>query len=196
VKEAVKNASKDDRPLRLYMCTRKPPPSGELDRFVETHREPAVSGSEVSPTRAVNHVLLRHLPLDLLDPFSIRNCASKFLAQEARLDVLVLNAAIAPNQREPSGQMVRSLQSTMSDQSLDEDLELEQAMMTNVVGSSMLMRLLQPALLKAADDSGEGGKKPRVALVSSELHRRLGDIEGNMFRSTPKSYRRLNWPLQ
>lgn len=180
VKEAVRNASRDSRPLRLYMCTRKPPPSGELERFLDAHWESALSGSVASPTRAVSHVSLRHLPLDLLDPSSIRNCASRFLSQEARLDVLVLNAAIVPNQREPSGQRVRSLQSATSDQPLDEDLELEQAMMTNVIGTSMFTELLQPALMKAAEDSAEGSEKPRIALVSSELHRRLGNIEGKV----------------
>lgn len=184
VKEAIRNGSKHDRPLRLYMCTRRPPPIGELERFV--HEQESARSEQSRPTTAPNvaNVSLRHLSLDLLDPTSIRDCASRFLSQESRLDVLVLNAAIAPNQREPSGFIVRSLQSQEPEQSIEENLELEKGMMTNVVGTSMFTRLLEPALLKAAEDSGEGGEKPRIALVSSELHRRLGDIEGNLFRLT------------
>lgn len=116
---------------------------------------------------------LRHVPLDLLDPNSIRNCASTFLAKESKLDVLVLNAAVAPNQSEPTGFIVPPLEDAHGNPS-EEPLELEKGMMTNVVGTAMLAKLLEPALVDAA----KHGEKPRVVLVSSELHRKLGDIEG------------------
>lgn len=164
------------------MCTRKPPPSGELERFVRLHQESIwPDRAELATPSNVHHITLRHLPLDLLNPSSIRQCASSFLAQESRLDVLVLNAAIAPNHREPSGWIASSFEGE-SDHSTMQTVELEKAMMTNVIGTSMLTKLLEPALMKAAEDATQDGEKPRVALVSSELHRRLGDLEGALFR--------------
>lgn len=136
---------------------------------------------ELATPPNVQHITLRHLPLDLLNPSSIRHCASSFLAQESRLDVLVLNAAIAPNHREPSGWIASSLEGE-SNQSIMQTIELEKAMMTNVIGTSMLTKLLEPALMKAGEDVTNDGEKPRVALVSSDLHRRLGDLEGKLFR--------------
>lgn len=122
-------------------------------------------------------MILRHLPLDLLDPNSIRKCASRFLAQETRLDVLVLNAAIAPNQREPAGLIVPAFEGEGTDPSRKGYLELEKGMMTNVVGTAMLAKLLEPALLNATE-AADALERPRVVVVSSELHRRLGDLLG------------------
>lgn len=172
----VQKATKRDRPLRLYICTRKPPPPGELERFVRTHQPQSPSNQFNSALESIrtHKVELRHVPLDLLNPTSIRDCASKFLAQESKLDVLVLNAAIAPNEREPAGFLVPPADEE-SGYSYEEPLVLEKAMMTNVIGTAMLAKLLEPALVIAAKYEEE---KPRVVLVSSELHRRLGDMEG------------------
>jgi NAD(P)-dependent dehydrogenase (short-subunit alcohol dehydrogenase family) len=176
VRQVVQNATERDRPLRLYICTRKPPPTGELERFVRAHEPQSHSGPhKLAPeSPRTNNVELRHVPLDLLDPTSIRNCASAFLAQETKLDVLVLNAAIAPNKRESAGFVVPPL-AERNEHSNEEPRELEKGMITNVIGTAMLAKLLEPALIKAAKD---GEEKPRVVLVSSELHRKLGDLEG------------------
>lgn len=175
----MQNASERDRPLRLYICTRKPPPAGELERFVRAHQPQNLSNRSSSTLESSkpSNVELRHVALDLLDPTSIRNCASTFLVQETKLDVLVLNAAIAPNKRELAGFIVPP-QDKRDGHPTDDSLGLERAMMTNVIGTAMLAKLLEPALIKAAKDEEE---KPRVVLVSSELHRRLGDVEGEFW---------------
>ena len=139
-------------------------------------------GPELASTLAAHHIALRHLPLDLLNPYSVRDCASRFLSQESRLNVLVLNAAIAPNQREPSGWIASSLEGRTPEQSSKNMIELEKAMMTNVIGTSMLAKALEPAMVKAAEEATHHDEKPRIALVSSELHRRLGDLEGELIR--------------
>lgn len=177
VRQVVQNATKRDRPIRLYICTRKPPPAGELERFVRIHQSKYGSELPSSSRSRATDVELRHVPLNLLDPTSIRNCASRFLAQETKLDVLVLNAAIAPNKREALGFIVPPPEDVSGDPS-EEPLELEKGMMTNVVGTALLAKLLEPALVDAAK---HGEEKPRVVLVSSELHRRLGDIEGKSY---------------
>ncbi|KAJ9113985.1 hypothetical protein QFC22_005803 [Naganishia vaughanmartiniae] len=191
IQQVFRNIHSEDRPLKIYICTRAAPPEGELTRFVKRQNSSQSQGNldALDPHSTSLDVSLHHLPLNLLNPNSIRNCASEFLSQESRLDVLVLNAAIAPNKRESSGLIIPQRRGGESDESSPEELELETGMMTNVVGSAMLTKLLEPALLKAEISENEV-EKPRIVLVSSELHRRLGDLE-----ITPQSVQKLTSPV-
>ncbi|KAJ9091888.1 hypothetical protein QFC19_008914 [Naganishia cerealis] len=180
IRHVFRNTQYHDFPLKLYIGTRSKPPEGELAHFIAGQIHSRLRTNPESLDAKPEHVdvSLHHLPLDLLNPDSIRNCALEFLSQEARLDVLILNAAIAPNGRESTGFIIPHCRAGESDENVAGDFELETGMMTNVVGTAMLTKLLEPALLKDSERSEERDRIPRIVLVSSELHRRLGGLEG------------------
>lgn len=189
IQNVYRNMAHMDRPLKIYICTRSAPPEGELARFAKSQHSLRIKerteALHAQPVPA--DVSVHHLPLDLLDPNSIRNCASEFLSRESRLDTLVLNAAIAPNKRQPSGFIIPGQSTEGSGGTMAGDIDLDTGMMTNVIGSAILTKLLEPALLKAPEFSEDVVEKPRIVLVSSELHRRLGDLEGLFELFVPSS---------
>ncbi|KAJ9092388.1 hypothetical protein QFC21_006890 [Naganishia friedmannii] len=196
IRHVFRGIRPEDPPIKIYICTRSAPPKGELVRFAESQNSSHVFGNSGSldPHQIHPAVSLYHLPLDLLNPNSIRHCASAFLSRESKLDVLVLNAAIAPNKRESSGSVIPRHKGGKNDMGMAEDFELETGMMTNVIGSAMLTKLLEPALLKAPGIPEDAVEKPRIVLVSSELHRRLGATQASfVFPSavTPQSVQKL-----
>ncbi|KAH9908611.1 hypothetical protein F4778DRAFT_354652 [Xylariomycetidae sp. FL2044] len=99
--------------------------------------------------RQVPDVDVRFLDLDLTVFESVRRCADDFLAQEERLDILVLNAGI-----------IRVAPGTTK-----EGYEVHFGL--NYLGHALLARLLLPTLLRTAERSGSD---VRVVVVSSEGH--------------------------
>jgi NAD(P)-dependent dehydrogenase (short-subunit alcohol dehydrogenase family) len=93
---------------------------------------------------------LKSLPLDLSDLTTISTCASTFLAQESRLDVLWNNAGIG---RAPVGSV--SVQGH------------EAHMATNCLGPFLLTNLLLPVLIQTAKSSPEASV--RVVFTSSGI---------------------------
>jgi NAD(P)-dependent dehydrogenase (short-subunit alcohol dehydrogenase family) len=103
----------------------------------------------------LDRIKLFHIPLDLSSTSSIKNCAKTFLAKERSLDVLLLNAAVAPNARK------------MTEMRLQGE-PVEEALMTNVLGHALLVQSLRSAF---PDKQAE--QATRIVTVSSELHRKL-----------------------
>lgn len=154
-------------PINVYVCTRRPPPAKELDLFV-LRQSSSTSGwfSSIAPQDDVStsdenildRIKLHHLPLDLTSPSSIRACAKSFLEKESKLDVLLLNAAVAPKSRKVTNVKLKGE-------------PVEEAMMTNVLGHALLTESL-----KSAFHERGAGQSTRVVTVSSELHRRIQEI--------------------
>jgi NAD(P)-dependent dehydrogenase (short-subunit alcohol dehydrogenase family) len=105
--------------------------------------------------RVLDHIKLFHIPLDLSSPSSVIKCATEFLRREEKLDLVLLNAAIAPKERK------------LTSSEIGGD-KVEEALMTNVLGNALLLDFLQKAFKMR-----EEGEQTRIVTVSSELHRRL-----------------------
>ncbi|KAI0484411.1 hypothetical protein GGR56DRAFT_613725 [Xylariaceae sp. FL0804] len=93
---------------------------------------------------------VRFLDLDLTVFESIRQCAADFVAQEERLDILVLNAGII----------------RVKPETTREGYEVHFGL--NYLGHALLSRLLIPAMLRTADAQADAGV--RIVVVSSEGH--------------------------
>ncbi|KAJ0420795.1 hypothetical protein BJY00DRAFT_122084 [Aspergillus carlsbadensis] len=95
---------------------------------------------------------VRYLDLDLGSFESVRQCATKFLDENARLDVLICNAGI-----------IRMTPGTTAD-------GYEVHFGINYLGHALLVRLLAPVLLRTAEREPEIGSDVRIVIVSSEGH--------------------------
>ncbi|KAL9616156.1 MAG: hypothetical protein Q9160_008936 [Pyrenula sp. 1 TL-2023] len=93
---------------------------------------------------------LKSLALDLSDLTTISKCASAFLAQENRLDVLWNNAGIA--QAPPGSLSVQGYEAHMG---------------TNCLGPFLLTKLLQPILVRTSQSSPKAGV--RIVFTSSGI---------------------------
>jgi NAD(P)-dependent dehydrogenase (short-subunit alcohol dehydrogenase family) len=158
--------------LRIYICTRRPPPPKELELFVLRTVQPnpgwfASAPDYQDPSTAddiLDRIKLYHIPLDLTSTKSVIDCARRFLQNEKNLDILLLNAAVAPRARK------------LSDAKLGGS-QVEESMMTNVLGHALLVDCLKSAFHDRSDEH-----ETRVVTVSSELHRKM-QASGKM--STP-----------
>ncbi|HEY3843407.1 MAG TPA: oxidoreductase [Acidimicrobiales bacterium] len=106
------------------------------------------------------------LTLDLSDLASVRRAAEQFLAEHARLDLLINNAGVMGTPYRQTG----------------DGLELQMA--TNHLGPFAFTGLLLDRLLTSG--------RSRIVTVSSLMHRAghipLGDVEGNAVRNTWRTY--------
>ncbi|KAH8081792.1 hypothetical protein HD553DRAFT_73968 [Filobasidium floriforme] len=154
-------------PINVYVCTRRPPPAKELDLSV-LRQSSSTSGwfSTIAPQdngstsddNILDRIKLHHLPLDLTSPSSIRACAKSFLEKESKLDVLLLNAAVAPKSRNVTNVKLKGE-------------PVEEALMTNVLGHALLTESLKSAFHERGSE-----RSTRIVTVSSELHRRIQEI--------------------
>ncbi|KAI0435979.1 NAD(P)-binding protein [Xylaria telfairii] len=133
------------RPARIYIADLPLHQSAKtalIDRVI--HEAYGDTGHGNSPTRTV----VRFLDLDLTSFASVRACATEFISQEDRLDLLVLNAGVI---RVPP--LLTS-----------EGYELHFGL--NYLGHALLTRLLLPRLQHTVQLS----KDVRVVVISSEGH--------------------------
>ncbi|KFA53829.1 hypothetical protein S40293_01679 [Stachybotrys chartarum IBT 40293] len=105
-----------------------------------------------SPTETKPPTEVRFLDLDLGSFDSVRQCATQFIAQEQRLDILFLNAGVI---RVPPLMTV-------------EGYELHFGI--NYLGHALLARLLLPTLLRTTQQQQYPDADVRVVLLSSEGH--------------------------
>ncbi|KAJ8097649.1 hypothetical protein POJ06DRAFT_261992 [Lipomyces tetrasporus] len=107
-----------------------------------------IEAIKATSTQSPGH--LKSLIVDLGDLTTISNCASTFLAQESRLDVLFNNAGIS---RQPAG--------SVSTQGYEAHIG------TNCLGPFLLTKLLLPILLQTAKSAPKASV--RVVFTSSGL---------------------------
>jgi NAD(P)-dependent dehydrogenase (short-subunit alcohol dehydrogenase family) len=149
--------------LRIYICTRRPPPPKELELFVLRTAQPSPAWFASAPDYQdastaddiLDRIKLYHIPLDLTSTKSVVDCARTFLEKEQTLDVLLLNAAVAPRARKLSEVKLGGTQ-------------VEESLMTNVLGHALLVDSLKSAFYNRSSEH-----ETRVVTVSSELHRRM-----------------------
>lgn len=144
--------AKHGRPARIYVADLPPRDEAAKTQLLERVRKEARKPSE--PADAEIETDIRFLDLDLGSYASIQKCAAEFLAQEQRLDILILNAGII---RVASGVTKEGHESHFG---------------INYLGHALLTRLLTPVMLRTADEQqAEGGKgRVRMVVVSSEGH--------------------------
>lgn len=137
--------AKYGRPARIYVVDL--PPRDEaarkalVDRITLEAQTDDIAEHEKPPTD------IRFLGVDLGSFESIRKCAAEFVAQEERLDLLILNAGIM---RIATGSTSEGHESHFG---------------INYVGHALLVKLLTPVVLRTAE--AHGGR-PRVVIVASE----------------------------
>lgn len=180
-------SEKRDYPLKIYICTRTPPPAGALEEYENRFRV-----SRDGENSDSHQSTLHHLPLDLSSPSSIRQCVARFSSLEDRLDFLVLNAAVAPSARHLSSYTITLPSVTPCPEGDDPDdaepkserrWQVEDTFLVNVLGNGMLWQLLEPAMKQPSIDDQVGEEdrvRARVVVVSSELHRRCQAIKGKV----------------
>ncbi|KAK9238845.1 hypothetical protein V1525DRAFT_82374 [Lipomyces kononenkoae] len=121
-------------------------------------RSPKKTAAEIETIKSIHTVTAGHLkslPLDLSDLTTVPVCASTFLAQESRLDVLFNNAGIA---HVPAGSVtVQGYEAHMG---------------TNCLGHFLLTQLLLPVLLRTVKSSPKDSV--RVVFTNSSII----DLEG------------------
>lgn len=91
------------------------------------------------------------LECDLSSLASVRRCATDFRASRLPLDVLVLNAAVAPGTSEKTARRTQD--------------GFEETIGVNYLGHFLLADLLLPAL-----EEGGGAQRPRLVVTASEVH--------------------------
>lgn len=155
------------RPARIYVADLPPRDEGARAQLVEgITREVAQQGQQ-SPSQPDNEGIqppedegspttdVRFLDLDLGSFESVRRFAAEFLAQEQRLDILILNAGII---RVASGVTKEGHESHFG---------------INYLGHALLVKLLTPVMLRTAEAQPEGAGREgavRLVVVSSEGH--------------------------
>lgn len=116
-------------------------------------RSPIKIAAEIEAIQSIHSASPGHiksLPLDLSDLTTVPLCASAFLAQESRLDVLFSNAGIA---HVPVGSISAQ--------------DHEAHMATNCLGPFLLTKLLLPVLLRTAKSSPNASV--RVVFTTSSI---------------------------
>ncbi|KAJ4423239.1 hypothetical protein N0V82_002100 [Gnomoniopsis sp. IMI 355080] len=132
------------RPHRIYVADLPPRDDAVKKELVDRITKEAYE--DATPEDG-NKTEIRFLDLDLGSFESIQRCATEFLAQEQRLDILMLNAGIM---RVATGLTKEGYECHFG---------------INYVGHSLLLKLLTPVVLRTAEISSG---RPRVVIVSSE----------------------------
>lgn len=135
------------RPARIYVADL--PRSDQAKEYVLDRIWRESRGGE-SGTEGDEHTEVRFLDLDLASFASIEKCATSFIAQEERLDILVLNAGI-----------IRVKPGTTTD-----GYEIHFGL--NYLGHALLSKLLLPTLLRTTELNP--GADVRLVVISSEGH--------------------------
>lgn len=143
------------RPARIYVADLPPRDEAAKAQLLDRIRHEAAAGSESEEggdTTATTEI--RFLDLDLGSFESVRRCAAEFLAREARLDILILNAGII----------------RMATGVTKEGHECHFGI--NYLGHALLAKLLTPVMLRTAEQQRGGSERGRVRMVvvSSEGH--------------------------
>lgn len=138
------------RPARIYIADvpRDDEATTALARHVLHEAYGDLEAENTEPGRERTEI--RFLKLDLASFESVRRCAADFLAQEQRLDILLLNAGI-----------IRVAPETTA-----EGYEVHFGI--NYLGHALLSRLLVPVMLRTSEQ--QPGADVRVVIVSSEGH--------------------------
>jgi NAD(P)-dependent dehydrogenase (short-subunit alcohol dehydrogenase family) len=138
--------AKHGRPARIYIAD-LPRDEAAKQAIIDNITQEAFEGNDYRTDAQKTEV--RFLELDLTSFKSVRECAAGFLAEEEKLDILVLNAGI-----------IRVAPGTTK-----EGYEVHFGL--NYLGHALLARLLMPILVRTA-------RKPstdvRIVVVSSEGH--------------------------
>ncbi|KAI1311855.1 hypothetical protein F5Y03DRAFT_291306 [Xylaria venustula] len=137
------------RPARIYVAD-LPRDAKVKNEVIERIQEEIQGGRPSSNDSEHETTEVRFLDLDLTVFASVRQCAAEFLAQEQRLDILVLNAGII------------SANTGMTKEGYEKHFGL------NYLGHALLSRLLLPPMLSTVEQ--HPGADVRVVVVSSEGH--------------------------
>lgn len=152
-RETAIELAKYGRPARIYVadlpCEETAKQAlikriSEAAHRVETKHDEAEGANESARTE------IRYLDLDLASFDSVRACAAEFVANEARLDILMLNAGI-----------IRVATNTTK-----EGYEVHFGL--NYLGHALLARLLVPTMKRSVEQ--HPGLDARIVIVSSEGH--------------------------
>ncbi|KAI0100908.1 hypothetical protein GGR51DRAFT_563789 [Nemania sp. FL0031] len=136
------------RPTRIYVADLPRDADAKEGVIERVRREAQGDGSSDHSEEEATEV--RFLDLDLTVFESVRQCAAEFLAQERRLDVLILNAGII------------SAKMGITKEGYEKHFGL------NYLGHALLSRLLIPSMLSTAEQHPDADV--RVVVVSSEGH--------------------------
>lgn len=152
--------AKYGRPARIYVADLPPRDEGGktqlVDRITREAQQSPQPDKDIQPPKDEGSPAtdVRFLDLDLGSFESVRRFAAEFLAQEQRLDILILNAGII---RVASGVTKEGHESHFG---------------INYLGHALLVKLLTPIMLRTAETQPEGPSDGyvRLVVVSSEGH--------------------------
>lgn len=136
------------RPSKIYIAD-LPRDQTSTNELLEGFRQEIEGKGELGGDKGAPSTMIKFLPLDLTSFASVRKCAAAFVAQETRLDLLILNAGI-----------VRHTFQTTSD-------GYEVHFGLNYVGHALLSRLLTPLMLHTVEQHGPDADV-RIVIVTSE----------------------------
>lgn len=152
-RETAVALARHGRPAKIYIADLPLSDAGAKQKLVDSIKEEAYRGlssrDEKGPLTEI-----RFLDLNLGSHESTRRCAAEFVAQETRLDILILNAGIL---RMPPG--------VTSD-------GYEMHFGINYLGHVLMAKLLTPILLRTAEirrqAAGAGQGHSRLVIIASE----------------------------
>ncbi|KAI0520798.1 hypothetical protein F5B22DRAFT_52001 [Xylaria bambusicola] len=136
------------RPARIYVADL--PRDADAKRGVIERIQHEARSDDGSNDGKYEATDVRFLDLDLTVFESVQKCAAEFLAQEERLDIVVLNAGIISNRVGTTKE------------------GYEKHFGLNYLGHALLLRLLLPLILSTVQQQVDGDA--RVVVVSSEGH--------------------------
>lgn len=145
-KETAVQLARHGRPARLYIADLPRRDGAGAQALIDAITQEASTHDDKSDS-SDPRTEIRFLELDLGSFSSVRQCAADFVAQEGRLDLLLLNAGII---RIATGVTAEGYESHFG---------------INFVGHALLAKLLVPVVLRTAESHSE---RPRIAIVASE----------------------------
>lgn len=149
-REIVMELARHGRPARIYIADLPLPDEDSEQTLIKGIVDEAYGSSDNDSAKTE----IRFLELDLGSKESTRQCAANFLAEEDRLDVLILNAGV-----------LKARPATTK-----EGFELHFGI--NYVGHARFSKLLIPIMQRTAErwrkEGGEGNGRTRMVIVSSE----------------------------
>lgn len=142
------------RPARIYVADLPPRDESAKKEIVDRITRDAYGESQAKEGDDKTKTEIRFLDLDLSSFESTRQCAARFISQENRLDILVLNAGII---RVATGVTKEGHESHFG---------------INYLGHALLVKLLMPMMVRTVEQQQtEGGHSHgRLVVVSSEGH--------------------------
>lgn len=148
-RQTIVDLARYGKPARIYIADLPRDVDAKKQLLEQINREAYYEGNS-QPGDADTHAPteLCFLDLDLTSFESIRTCAAEFIAQEGRLDILILNGGII---RVALGKTL-------------EGYEVHFGL--NYLGHALLSRLLIPTMLQTAEQQSD----TRIVIVSSEGH--------------------------